>query len=323
MLAGEERVRPEAHAAHRPQFVVLRGVFADPAIDEAVVELVEGQLQMPWRVGAGLAGEPDAPVRMLPLEMHGIDGVFLDLEPVAGDVGEDHLGEAVFPGERLPVWQQRRRFGAEIGPDDARACLHPVRFDPDLVTEPRFRGGDVLVWLGEASALGAEQPAVIGAAQAFRLDHAVHEIGAAMRALAVEQAKPALEVAIEDEILAEHPDGAGRLVVEFAERGDRHPVTPEQPPHRRARPDLRQQTVAILAEHSSPPPLCGCSGVLVVYSWIHSGQDLVVMADLRLRTDQLVDPSKRVADLVALAMAQRPLACSRSAQSWHTIGPAG
>jgi hypothetical protein len=52
-----------------------------------------------------------------PLEVERVNGIFLTLKPIAGDVRKYDLDEAVGPVERLPIGKQRDRFRAEVGPD--------------------------------------------------------------------------------------------------------------------------------------------------------------------------------------------------------------
>src|SRR5437870_1709341 len=59
--AGEETVRPEAGATHRPQLAVVRLAFEHPAIREAVLELVERDLQMRGRLPAAGAAQDARP----------------------------------------------------------------------------------------------------------------------------------------------------------------------------------------------------------------------------------------------------------------------
>jgi hypothetical protein len=94
---------------------------------------------------------------------------------------------------------------------------------------------------------------VVVAAQAALLDEAVGEIGAAMRAMAVDHAVGAGEILVEDEVLAEQPHGFHRVAVELADAGDRPPVAAQEIAHRGARADRGQQLVLRFRKHASPP----------------------------------------------------------------------
>src|ERR1700678_2519604 len=131
---------------------------------------------MARRIWTVAALQPRSPVVVHPLEMHGIDGVFLALEPVARHHGEHDLHEAVIPAEWLPVRQQRCRIGPQIGPDQARLRRHAIGLDADLIAEAYFRCVGVLEWLLAACTGFVEPPAMIAAAQAALLDDAVRQI---------------------------------------------------------------------------------------------------------------------------------------------------
>ena len=103
-------------------------------------------------------------------------------------------------------------------------------------------------WLGrglEAAAVDRELPAVERTAQAFGLVPAEGEVGAAMRAMAVDQAEAAAAVPEEHEVFAEQAHrldrtrrqariGAG---IELVEQRRRLPVAAQQGAARRARAD--------------------------------------------------------------------------------------
>src|SRR5438105_14345053 len=104
---GEETVRPEAASPDRPELVLLGLALEDASVDEAVLELLEADLQVGRRTLTVGAAERAGPVRVEPLEVHGVDRVLLALEPVARDLGEHDLHEAVLPTEGLPGRHQR------------------------------------------------------------------------------------------------------------------------------------------------------------------------------------------------------------------------
>ena len=244
MIAGEQAAGPQADAADLPEPVVLVGVLADALVLETVLELAEIDPEVARGVGAGVAGEADRPVRMRPFEMHRVDRIFLALEPVARDLGEHDLAEAVRPGEELPIRHQRTRLRAEIGPEQPAPLLDRVGFDADFVAQPPLRVRHVLVGLRQAGAVGIVEPAVIVAAQPAFFDIAVAEIGAAMPAMAVEKPEPAAEILVEDEVLAEQAHRPDAGLGELAGAGDRPPVAAQQLAHRGARAGLRQHVPA-------------------------------------------------------------------------------
>src|SRR5262249_18421982 len=94
----------------------------------------------------------------------------------------------------------------------------------------------------QALAFDVVEPAVIAAADAARFDLAVVERGAAMTAARIDQARPALAVAEQDQLLAEdlHRSGRGAGVGPHA---DRMPVAAQQLAHRRAVADLGEAGV--------------------------------------------------------------------------------
>src|SRR5258708_6990165 len=87
-------------------------------------------------------------------------------------------------------------------------------------------------------------------AHATALEAAESEIGAAMRAIAVEQAVAALFVAEQDKVLAEQLDRLDRpLAGEFVDHRRRLPIHPHQLASRRLRPDPGDQVILLLAHH--------------------------------------------------------------------------
>src|SRR5262245_38153867 len=193
--------------------------------------------------------ETPAPVRMEPLEMHGIDRVLLALDPVAGDLGEHDLDESVSPRERLPCRDQRHGGRAEIRPQEPGLRLHRIGRDVDAVLEARSGMRDLLEGLLDAAAALVPLPAVIVTAEAAGLDPAIREIRAAMRAVAIDQSVAAGAVPVQDEVLAEQTDRLDGMHLELELGSDRHPVPAEQLAHARARADLGQRAVLRLAQH--------------------------------------------------------------------------
>src|SRR5262245_33227202 len=191
---------------------------------------------------------------MQPLEVHGVDGVLLALEPVAGNLREHDLDEAVLPGERLPGRHQGRRRRAEIGPEQPALGLHGIGGELDAVLVPGLRMGDLLERLGQALAGLAVEPAVVVTAQAAVFDDAVGEVGPTVGTVPIEKAERAAPVTVEDEILAEQAHGLDWPVLELAHRGEGHPVPPQELAHAGARADFGQSPVLLLTQHGRRVP---------------------------------------------------------------------
>src|SRR5262249_33501458 len=247
---GEETVRPEAASPHGPELVLFGLALEDAPVREAVLELLEADLQMRWRPTSVGTAEGARPVRVQPLEVHGIDRVLLVLEPVAGNLGEDDLHEAVLPRERLPGRHQRRGRRPEVGPEEPGLRFDRVVLDANAVLEPSIRMGRFLEWLLKAPARVIPEPAVVVAAEPAVLDPAVGEIGAPVRAGTIDEAVVPGAILVEDEILAHEAYGLGGPVVQLRDGGDRHPVPPQKLTHGGARADFGQSPVLILAEHA-------------------------------------------------------------------------
>src|SRR5262249_8468679 len=107
------------------------------------------------------------------LEVHGVDRVFLTLEPVTGDFREDDLHEAVAPGERLPGGHERDRWWPQVGPQQAGLGLHGIRLDTHAVLEASLGIRDLLEGLLQAPAGVIPHPAVVMAAQPGALDPSI------------------------------------------------------------------------------------------------------------------------------------------------------
>src|SRR5262249_48722806 len=58
MIAEVEPVRPQRDTANRPIRILLVGILAHPFVDEAVLELLEFELEVLAGIGTGLAAEP-------------------------------------------------------------------------------------------------------------------------------------------------------------------------------------------------------------------------------------------------------------------------
>ena len=195
-----EDVGEEDGVPHSPVVVLLGLVADEAALDDAVVGDFEADLAVVGAAGSdagvpcvalfgGLLAvhHPAAPVAVEPLEVEGVEGVFVALEPVAGE--HYGLGSAdAGPDEDVDAGEERRGSWAHIGEDDAAELLRLVRLDADLVLE---LGAFGLGGLVDALALLVEDPAVVGAAYAVGLGDAVGEAGLAVGAGGLDEAERA------------------------------------------------------------------------------------------------------------------------------------
>ena len=138
--------------------------------------------------------------------MRGIDLAFEDLRPIARhmDFHDRHLG---IRGRR-----ERRRFErrhgvgrAHVGPDEAAGLTRRIGLVLDLVGDAGCRR---LRRHLQDVAVDVDLPAVIEAAQPAFLVAAEHKRGAAVRAVLVEHAEPAVAVAKRHQVLAEQRECA-------------------------------------------------------------------------------------------------------------------
>ena len=181
MAQRAEAVRPQANASDRPALVRFIHAFDQTVVGEAVLELVEPDAHVFLAVRPGLAFEAHRPVAVHPLEVHGVDRVFLTLQPVARDRRKHDLHEAVLPQKRFPVGNERRRLRAEVCPQHAALRFDRIRLDANLVAEVRpstrlrtcLGIGDILERLLDAAAGFVELPAVIVAPNPAVFDEAV------------------------------------------------------------------------------------------------------------------------------------------------------
>eukprot|EP01136_Pigoraptor_vietnamica_P039176 Opistho-1_new@109511 len=175
--------------------------------------------------------------------MHRIDRIFLRLQPVAWQLRNHDLAKAIGPVERLPVGQLGRRRRSHIGPQQPGMGAYRIGVDLDLVLIPGLRDDGILERHFDTLAALVIGPAMIVAAQPAFLDKAVRQIGAAVRALTLDQPEPVAEVAIEHQIFAEEADRLDPLGIEFA--GPRHgkPVAPQHVAHLGAGADPGQQYI--------------------------------------------------------------------------------
>ena len=215
MLAQEKPIRPQAHTAHRPSLVVLVAVLFGAAIGEAKIKFIEGQFQMCGAQFGAAGAQTVAPVFVHPFEVHGVDGVFLALKPVAGHFRDDHLAKAIGPRKGLPVGQQRHRLRPHIRPQNAALGLHRVGLDADAIFGLALGINRVFIGLRNAAPCFIKVPPVVIAAQAFGLDHAITQVGAAVGALPIHQAIGAAQIFVQHQVFTQQTNRLGGLVVKL------------------------------------------------------------------------------------------------------------
>src|SRR5215472_6868510 len=126
-----------------------------------------------------------------------IDADLERLQPVALDHAFESEGVAVRRDKAVELGEGRRRAVTEIGKQDATALDYRIGARPDLTTEGAAGG------LGrhfEALSASIEQ-----AAQAGGLQPAISQVGAAVRAIALDQRVLSLRGVEQYKILAEQP----------------------------------------------------------------------------------------------------------------------
>ncbi len=155
---------------------------------------------------------------------------------------------------------KRRRFAfAHISPENAALLHDRIAALLDAATELRIlRLGGRFQTLARC----VEQPAVKGAAQAALFEPAEGEVGATMRAVALDQAIAPLLVAKQHEVFAEQFYRTHRSrPLEFIEQRRRLPVHPHQSAAGVVRARARDQVVLFLAHHGAlPHPKKACGG---------------------------------------------------------------
>src|SRR5579885_1220867 len=169
------------------------------------------------------------------------------LQPVALDMALEGENVRVGRDEAVEARKGGRRARAQIGPDNAAALDHRMAALPDAGPEDAVFG---LCRRVEACAGHVEQPPVKSAAKPAILEPAERQIGAAMRAMPIEQTQPTRLVAKQHERLAEEPHRAQRpRPREFL--GKRHwlPIAAHQHAGRCARPGHGHALVLIPRGH--------------------------------------------------------------------------
>ena len=139
----------------------------------------------------------------------------------------------------------------------------------------------------------ATQPAILQPAE--------REIGAAMRAMPLDQAVPALLIAKQHQILAEQFDGLDRTRAgQFIDQRRRLPVHPHQFPARRFGPGAGDQVVLFLAHHGG---MSFPSGNTVESSITNA--NLLALANSGKRISCGIGPRRHWRELEALSREER------------------
>ncbi len=138
---------------------------------------------------------------------------------------------------------------SHVRPQQPGVGLDGVRLDRDAVFEPRVGMGNFFEGLVDALAGVVELPAVVIAPQAALLDPRVGQVGAAVRAVPIDQSEIARQILEDHEVLAEQANGSCGLRVELADGAEGHPVVPQQVAHERARADLHERAILFRLEH--------------------------------------------------------------------------
>ena len=238
--------------ADLPVVVLLGRALDHPALDDAPLERVEAHLDVLLaergrRVEALVTGHELEEPAVQPLGVVRVDGVLHDLHEVAGQIGPADVPHPVHD-EHVEPRQLRRGGGPDVGPDQAAEFLHLPGDGPDPVAEV---GLLPLGGLIQAGAVGAEQPAVVRAAQAVGLHHTVGQRGASVRAGLRQHPVPAARRLEHGEVLAEQARRPHRELLELASERDGIPVAPQQFPHGGAGRDLGQLVVLFGRQHWS------------------------------------------------------------------------
>jgi len=176
-----------------------------------------------------------------------VDAHLERLQPVAFEQALEREGVAVGRDEAVELGEGRGLALADVGEDHAALLDH--RIGRLLDAGAQLAGGGLGRGL-EAVALGVEQPAVEGAAQAAVLEPAEGEVGAAVRAVAVEHAELAVLVTEQDEVLPHELHRLDRARTrQFVGQGHRLPVPAQQLAGGGAGSDAGDEIVLLCADH--------------------------------------------------------------------------
>ena len=238
--------------AHRDQSQAIFGLFD---IDDGTVEIAQNLRHRHVAPGGGAAellavGLGGILVLEEAMQIRGVRGIDADferLQPVAVDVALEGKGVAVGRDKAIDLGKGGRGALAEIGPENPALLEHGIGALLDALAQRRaLRLRRCL----QALARDVKQPAVKGAAQAALLEPAEGKVGAAMRAVAFDQAVAAFFVAKQHQILAEQFYRLDRpWALELVDQRRRLPIHPHQFPAGVFGPGAGDQVVLLLAHH--------------------------------------------------------------------------
>src|ERR1700730_9858815 len=156
--------------------------------------------------------------------MRRVDADFERLQPVAVDVALERKSVAVGRHKTVDLRKGRWLALAEISPENSAFLHDRICALLDALAELRiFRLGRRLKTLAGR----VEQPAVEGAAQSAIFHPPECEVGAAMRAMTLDQAVPSLFVTEQHQVLAEQFDRTHRTrALQLIDQRRRLPIPP-------------------------------------------------------------------------------------------------
>ncbi len=229
-MTGPRVFGDPSHVVGRHPYKRIHKVFLD--VEDLVLFLLEGEMRES--------------------EMRGVDRAFQRLHPVAV---LPFLRDIAVRGRHQRHFQ-RGQFGhlldrSHIGPDHVAPFAHRIGLDADQVLGVEVGIGGRHV---DASAVGIELPAVIDAADAAFLVATEPEVGAAVRAVLIDDADDAAAIAEGQQFLA-HDDNLLRRPIglrQFRRQQHRHPEPSQQLAHPRSRTTLGEEFVVFCAEHGAP-----------------------------------------------------------------------
>ena len=202
---------------HLPVFIVFGLALEHPRLDDAMLELSEVDLLMAHRISLEFsAPEPFLHVikkmLMQPFDVHRVEGVLHDLQPIAGDHRRADIAQHAVAHEQFPARQQRRGLWAEVSENQPAKFFYRICRHVDAIFKRAVGVFGLLIGLLETFSVSVIQPAMVRTAQAVFFGNAQNQRHAPVRALRADQPGPPLFVAIEHQVFAEHSDRLRRFL---------------------------------------------------------------------------------------------------------------